>query len=84
MPGEQDGPLPPPKSSPEHTHARMHAAQASLREAASDGGPVIPRVAQPLTGDVWDLLVYTGLAAVNRSEERRVGKECRSRWSPYH
>ena len=21
---------------------------------------------------------------VNRSEERRVGKECRSRWSPYH
>ena len=24
-----------------------------------------------------------GMAA-NRSEERRVGKECRSRWSPYH
>ena len=24
------------------------------------------------------------LAAVHRSEERRVGKECRSRWSPYH
>jgi len=23
-------------------------------------------------------------ATVNRSEERRVGKECRSRWSPYH
>ena len=22
--------------------------------------------------------------AINRSEERRVGKECRSRWSPYH
>ena len=22
--------------------------------------------------------------AGNRSEERRVGKECRSRWSPYH
>ena len=21
---------------------------------------------------------------VGRSEERRVGKECRSRWSPYH
>src|SRR3712207_8477664 len=21
---------------------------------------------------------------LNRSEERRVGKECRSRWSPYH
>jgi len=22
--------------------------------------------------------------ALKRSEERRVGKECRSRWSPYH
>ena len=25
-----------------------------------------------------------GTVLVNRSEERRVGKECRSRWSPYH
>src|SRR3712207_7047298 len=25
-----------------------------------------------------------GLAPLVRSEERRVGKECRSRWSPYH
>src|ERR1039458_8085726 len=24
------------------------------------------------------------LEGANRSEERRVGKECRSRWSPYH
>ena len=24
------------------------------------------------------------LVRVKRSEERRVGKECRSRWSPYH
>ena len=23
-------------------------------------------------------------APAGRSEERRVGKECRSRWSPYH
>ena len=23
-------------------------------------------------------------AILKRSEERRVGKECRSRWSPYH
>ena len=29
--------------------------------------------------------VFDALALkVNRSEERRVGKECRSRWSPYH
>src|SRR5256885_6615642 len=27
---------------------------------------------------------HLGLELVARSEERRVGKECRSRWSPYH
>src|SRR2546429_2323619 len=27
---------------------------------------------------------YTDLSLKKRSEERRVGKECRSRWSPYH
>ena len=26
---------------------------------------------------------YTDYSSI-RSEERRVGKECRSRWSPYH
>ena len=25
-----------------------------------------------------------GEERLSRSEERRVGKECRSRWSPYH
>jgi len=25
-----------------------------------------------------------GMGGFQRSEERRVGKECRSRWSPYH
>ena len=30
-------------------------------------------------------VVVVGTArSVLRSEERRVGKECRSRWSPYH
>ena len=29
----------------------------------------------------WEVAI--GLNEV-RSEERRVGKECRSRWSPYH
>src|ERR1017187_9977415 len=28
--------------------------------------------------------VYGFGAGLFRSEERRVGKECRSRWSPYH
>src|SRR2546428_9287985 len=35
----------------------------------------------PRSGDVTEKMVIEGQA---RSEERRVGKECRSRWSPYH
>ena len=31
-----------------------------------------------------NIMVYQGGATAPRSEERRVGKECRSRWSPYH
>src|SRR5256885_3660840 len=36
--------------------------------------------------DVGGLLDAAGaeVDGVHRSEERRVGKECRSRWSPYH
>ena len=29
-------------------------------------------------------VVSVGQVNISRSEERRVGKECRSRWSPYH
>src|SRR5258708_35579102 len=29
-------------------------------------------------------LLRTAKEMLERSEERRVGKECRSRWSPYH
>ena len=50
---------------------------------------VVPGIQQ---GDRPDVIVGTpedvivpGAADVDdRSEERRVGKECRSRWSPYH
>ena len=28
--------------------------------------------------------IHNGEVVEGRSEERRVGKECRSRWSPYH
>jgi len=28
--------------------------------------------------------IEEAFAEMERSEERRVGKECRSRWSPYH
>ena len=41
-----------------------------------------------VTGTVSDgkdpLIGVTVQVKGNRSEERRVGKECRSRWSPYH
>ena len=40
-------------------------------------------VAAPLT--VCGAEVFSaGESFSDRSEERRVGKECRSRWSPYH
>src|SRR6267378_8240918 len=35
----------------------------------------------------WDATLWPGASSSGsgvRSEERRVGKECRSRWSPYH
>ena len=32
----------------------------------------------------WWVMSAVLAAATTRSEERRVGKECRSRWSPYH
>ena len=34
--------------------------------------------------EVLPMLSYAASALDTRSEERRVGKECRSRWSPYH
>src|SRR3989449_9838124 len=38
-----------------------------------------------LTGKGWPrLMEVRGEVYLSRSEERRVGKECRSRWSPYH
>ena len=33
-----------------------------------------------IMGDIGDAFIKI----TKRSEERRVGKECRSRWSPYH
>ena len=39
---------------------------------------------------IFNQTAYFGRGAIKeipgvaRSEERRVGKECRSRWSPYH
>ena len=40
------------------------------------------------TGTTANVNVANGVVVLDgsgyRSEERRVGKECRSRWSPYH
>src|SRR5712691_9794162 len=38
-------------------------------------------VAQVISSSVAD---QCSISKQRRSEERRVGKECRSRWSPYH
>src|SRR5687767_906555 len=45
----------------------------------------VERVDAPMaTEDIAHLLFRLAGGCVGRSEERRVGKECRSRWSPYH
>src|SRR2546426_4303590 len=49
---------------------------AALTVVAATGALALPLyLIGPRLGTLWPLL---------RSEERRVGKECRSRWSPYH
>src|SRR5258707_7857332 len=47
--------------------------------------PLAAPAVQP-DGGSWErsrLLLFRDIK-LDRSEERRVGKECRSRWSPYH
>ena len=41
------------------------------------------KIARYSPARIEKLLLNPGIVR-NRSEERRVGKECRSRWSPYH
>src|SRR5256885_17222790 len=50
-----------------------------------------PRDDVKINVDRWTMPPFMGLTSWaaftpmgSRSEERRVGKECRSRWSPYH
>src|SRR2546430_2916900 len=48
-------------------------------------GPVVAEQADDLVPAHLEIDVRKRLhLAKGRSEERRVGKECRSRWSPYH
>ena len=44
---------------------------------------VLSAVKNIVKGHVFDENFLMSLSSI-RSEERRVGKECRSRWSPYH
>ena len=43
----------------------------------------IPHIGTAAAGGMF-IGTFVGIFLVPRSEERRVGKECRSRWSPYH
>ena len=67
--------------------ASVVALQSYLNISVATGiapntGTPLPFVSYGLTSLVS---LYIGMGLVlNRSEERRVGKECRSRWSPYH
>ena len=44
---------------------------------------VVVGIADPQVGSKLEEVKRSGIDII-RSEERRVGKECRSRWSPYH
>ena len=58
-----------------------HGIQEKLRSFTADGGTLVMTFWSGLA-DEHDLCFLGGTPG--RSEERRVGKECRSRWSPYH
>ena len=63
------------------------AREAALRAVRIPPTPAPPFVALPNDAPVLPS-GYKDVAIKDlfhpRSEERRVGKECRSRWSPYH
>src|SRR3712207_7844545 len=58
-------------------------ATIGYKQRRSSGSEIVVN-RQVTIPDMAFFLVCFTLAAGARSEERRVGKECRSRWSPYH
>src|SRR3712207_9384212 len=68
--------------------ADINATLQQIAELTASGCQIV-RVAVPDTDDAEALPVIAKKSQIPviadiRSEERRVGKECRSRWSPYH
>ena len=67
------------------TEIRWEERISAVRQG---GSSEIRMVAQPVGADQWRALAdgceNLAVLDIERSEERRVGKECRSRWSPYH
>ena len=57
---------------------------AYLSEVLSQHPDVYSRASVKPAGQKYCVLSEIYFASIVRSEERRVGKECRSRWSPYH
>ena len=55
---------------------------AMFRVELENGHEVLGHTAGKMRKNLIRVLV--GDEVLCRSEERRVGKECRSRWSPYH
>src|ERR1044072_7848365 len=54
------------------------------REAAAGVGLYISRPFRTrLQDNIWSISLSRRIVREDRSEERRVGKECRSRWAPY-
>ena len=53
--------------------------------APNTGAPqYIRQMLTAIKGEIDSKTIIAGDFNISRSEERRVGKECRSRWSPYH
>jgi len=63
---------------------RIELAVHSFKDLPTTSPEVLVIGAVPKRVDPADLLLVRSDALAGRSEERRVGKECRSRWSPYH
>src|SRR2546426_8723296 len=59
-------------------------AASSFYRAAVSSAPPVNELPADLRNEIGRAAALCERYAAQRSEERRVGKECRSRWSPYH